>query len=134
MANALHTQIIVHGPRNAVVKITGVLDTSDLALVTIINPATMYDNVPLLNVDHVDYSISDQLELQLQWVGTPNQVMMPLAGRGRMSFVDFGGLPDDAIAPTGAIALLTTGWTSGTQIFSLILELTKKGKHYVGVN
>jgi hypothetical protein len=70
------------------------------------------------------------LELQLQWQGTPNSPLMPIAGRGRMSFVDFGGITDNAATPTGAIQLLSTGWASGTQIFSLILEMVKLGAVY----
>lgn len=138
MANSLTTQTIMDGPRNAVVKVTGVLDTSDLALTTIVDPAlfnpvsgnTLAKTVRLY---HIDYSITDQLELQLQWQGTPNTVMMPLAGRGRMSFVDFGGLTDNAATPTGRIQLLTTGWASGIQVFTLVLEMVKEGMVGVGV-
>jgi hypothetical protein len=133
MANTLNNQIIIDGPRNAVVKVTGVLDTSDLALTTIVLPANFSPVPPKFRLYHVDYSITDQIELQLQWQGTPNQVMMPLAGRGRMSFVDFGGLTDNAASPTGAIQLLTTGWASGIQVFTLVLELVKEGIVGVGV-
>ena len=127
MANSLQTQIITDGPRNATVKITGVLDTSDLGLITVVNPANFQPIPGNFRIYHLDYSISDQLELQLQWHATVNQVILPLAGRGRMSFVDFGGLTNNAGAGrNGAIDLLTTGWASGTQIFSLVLELVKQ--------
>lgn len=125
---ALTTQVIVDGPRNAVVKVTGILTTADQPLTTIVNPATLAFNPPLLNIMHVDYSISDQLEVQLLWTATADTLIMPLAGRGRMSFVDFGGLSNNAGAGrTGGIDLQTTGWASGTQVFTIILELTKKG-------
>lgn len=128
MANSLLSQIITDGPRNATVKVTGVLDTSDLALSTIVLPSNFHPSPPTFRIYHLDYSISDQLELQLLWKATVDQVILPLAGRGRMSFVDFGGLTNNAGAgKTGAIDLLTTGWTAGTQIFSLVLELVKEG-------
>lgn len=133
MANSLTTQTIIDGPRNAVVKVTGVLDTSDLALTTIVDPALFSIPSPRVRLYHLDYSITDQLELQLQWQGTPNQVMMPIAGRGRMSFVDFGGLTDNATSATGRIQLLTTGWASGIQVFTLVLEMGKEGNTGVGV-
>lgn len=138
MANSLTTQTILDGPRNAIVKVTGVLDTSDLALTTIVDPA-LFSTIQgqtaakTVRLYHIDYSITDQLELQLQWQGTPNQVMMPLAGRGRMSFVDFGGLTDNATTPTGRIQLLSTGWTSGIQVFTLVLEMVKEGMQVAGV-
>ena len=120
------------------IKVTGVLDTSDLALTTIVDPATFstiqgQSQAKTVRLYHIDYSITDQLEIQLQWQGTPNQVMMPLAGRGRMSFVDFGGLTNNATTPTGRIQMLTTGWTSGIQVFTLVLEMVKEGIVGVGV-
>ena len=133
MANSLATQILIDGPRNAVVKVTAVLDTSDLALTTIVDPASFFDVPPQFRLMHIDYAMTDQLEAQLQWVGTPNTVMMPLAGRGRMSFVDFGGLTDNAASPTGQIQLKTTGWASGTQVLTLVLEMVKLGKVNAGV-
>lgn len=127
MANSLQTQIITDGPRNATVKVTGVLDTSDLAVITIVNPSNFIPIPGDFRIYHLDYSITDQIELQLQWHATTNLVILPLAGRGRMSFVDFGGLLNNAGAGrTGAIDLLTTGWASGTQVFSLVLELVKQ--------
>lgn len=136
MANALKTQIITDGPRNATVKITGVLDTSDVAYTTVVIPS-QYSPVPnTFRVFHLDYSLTDQIEIQLFWDATTPSVMLPLAGRGRMSFVDFGGLINDATQAagyTGAIGLKTTGWASGTQVFSLVLELVKQGPDYVGV-
>lgn len=128
MANSLQTQIIQDGPRNATVKITGVLDTSDQALTTIILPSDFSPVPATFRIYYLNYSISDQLELQLLWKATMDQVILPLAGRGRMNFEDFGGLTNNAGAgKTGGIELKTTGWTSGTQIFSLVLELVKEG-------
>jgi hypothetical protein len=128
MANAVTTQIITDGPRNATVKYTAVLDTANLAVVTFITPASFSNNPKQFLIDHIDYSISDQLEVQLLWEATVDQMIMPLAGRGRMSFIDFGGLVNNAGAgKTGGIRLLTTGWTSGVQVFSLVLELVKVG-------
>ena len=85
MANSLTTQLLVDGPRNAVVKITGVLDTSDQSITTVVDPTTLFaiagfPTPPLLQIMHVDYSISDQLEVQLQWHATAiNRVHQRLA-------------------------------------------------------
>jgi hypothetical protein len=128
MANSLTTQIITDGPRNATVKVTGVLDTSNQASVAILDVAALFPVPVSVNIMHLDYSISDQLEVQLLWDATTPVVILPIAGRGRMSFIDFGGLPNNAgVGVTGKINLLTTGWASGIQIFSIVLEVVKIG-------
>ena len=134
MANLITTQILTDGPRNATVKITGVLDTSDLALQTVVTPGNFMGQFTGFRIYHLDYSISDQLELQLEWHANTNVDILPLAGRGRMSFVDFGGLVNNGgTGKNGAIDLQSTGYSIGTQIFSLVLELVKEGVTGVGV-
>ena len=134
MANAISTQVITDGPRNATEKITGVLDTSDMALATVVDLSTLLPITPTCRIYHIDYSISDQLELQLLWHATTDVVIMPLAGRGRLGFYEFGGLVNNAGAgKNGNIDAKTTGYTSGIQIFSLIIELVKEGAVGVGV-
>lgn len=133
MANSFTTQILEEGQRNAIVKLTAVLDTSDLALTTAIDVTTLNQSgigfTPTqVRIDHIDYSISDQLEVQLLWGATTDVVILPLAGRGRLMFWNFGGLTNNAGAgKTGNIKIKTTGWTSGTQVFSVVLELVKQG-------
>ena len=133
MANSLLIQTIQEGPRNAIVKITGILDTSNLANTTVVTAANLNQGgtagAPTqLRIDYIDYSISDQLEVQIAWHATTNVVIMPIAGRGRMNFNAFGGLQNNAGAgKTGDIDILTTGWASGIQVFSVILEMVKQG-------
>jgi hypothetical protein len=134
MANQVNTQILLDGHRNAIVKITGVLDTSNVAVTDLITTA-MFNNSPTgFSIHHLDYSISDPLEVRLQWT-TPSDAanvdILPIAGRGKMSFGSFGGLQNNATNPTGGISLLTTGYntTLGTTplVFSVVLEMVKLG-------
>jgi hypothetical protein len=133
MANSFLTQTIEEGPRNAVVKLTGVLDTSNLAVTDAVDPANfnMSGTGPVpeqFRIDHIDYSIADQLEVILWWDATADVAILPIAGRGKMSFWNFGGLQNNAGAgKTGKIQISTTGWASGTQVFSIVLELVKQG-------
>jgi len=133
MANSVTYQVLEEGPRNIIVKAAGVLDTSDYSLNTFISMASSNQGgtgpVPTqVRIDHIDYSISDQLEVQLFWDATTDVVILPLAGRGRMSFWNFGGLTNNAGAgKTGDVLIKTTGWTSGVQVFSVILECVKQG-------
>jgi hypothetical protein len=135
MANSVTFQTLEEGPRNIIVKAAGVLDTSDYALNTFISMASSNEGgkgfVPTqVRIDHIDYSISDQIEVQLWWDATSDVIILPLAGRGRMSFWNFGGLVNNAGAgKTGDVLIKTTGWTSGIQVFSVILECVKQGSN-----
>lgn len=128
MANSSTIQILEDGPRNSIVKLTGVLDTSNEAVNTKID-VTQFTPVPTqYRIDGIWYSISDQLEVQLQWHATTNVLIVPLAGRGKQFYKQFGGLINNAGAgKNGNIDLLTTGWASGTQIYEIILWLVKSG-------
>ena len=133
MTNSVTFQTLEEGQRNIIVKAAGVLDASDYALNTFIsasfsNQGGLGATPTQLRIDHIDYSISDQIEVQLWWDATTDVIIMPLAGRGRMSFWNFGGLINNAGAgKTGDILIKTTGWTSGTQVFSIVLECVKQG-------
>jgi hypothetical protein len=127
MANQLNTQILMDGARNAVVKITGVLDTSNVSSTVVVDPASFSPLPTRFRIDHLDYSISDPLEVRLQWDAATPVDILPIAGRGRMSFHNFGGLQNNATSPTGKINLLTTGYSTGTLVFSVVLELVKQG-------
>lgn len=128
---AINIQIIEEGPRNAIVKVTGVLG-ANLTSTTVIDVTTLNQGgtgptPTAVRVDHIDYSIGDQLEVEIDWHATTNVPMLPLAGRGRMSFWNFGGLQNNAGAgKNGNIDITVTGWTSGTQLFSLVFELVKQ--------
>ena len=83
MANSFTTQILEEGQRNAIVKLTAVLDTSDLALTNAvqmsdINQGGIGATPTQVRIDHIDYSISDQLEVQLWWDATTDVIIMPL--------------------------------------------------------
>lgn len=132
MANATASIIAEEGPRNAVVRLTGVLDTSNVTLTPAITLANFTNNDKGLNftafrVDHVSYVISDQLEIQLQWNATTPQNIFALAGRGHIGNWDSGGLqPNQGAAGfDGSINLITTGWTAGTQNYTILIDLVK---------
>src|ERR1700675_3595842 len=145
MANVVTIQTIIDGPRNAVVKITGVLDTSDVAPVQVAIPQNMMHifqslPFPLLKLNYVDYSFGGNLEGILSWGlaagGGPGAAILPLAGRGRMGFDDFGGLTNNQAGSDGSIWFQTTGWAAtpdAINVFSVVLELIKTGGINVGV-
>ena len=128
MANVVSTQVLQDGARNTTVKITGVLDTSNVSSTVIVDPANFFPTPTQFRIDHLDYSISDPLEVRLLWDATTPVDILPIAGRGKMSFWSFGGLQNNGGAgATGKILLETTGYTSGILVFSVVLELVKQG-------
>ena len=136
MANTVTTQIIEQGARNTVVKWTGLLDTSNEAYNVKLLPTTAGINPQPTQwrLDYIWFSISDGLEIQLFWDATTPQIIVPLSGRGKMDYWNFGGLQNDAGAgKTGGIglsAIQLPGYTYTANepfVYALTLELVKQG-------
>ena len=128
MANVVAVQIMEDGHRNAIVKLDGVLDTSNEAVATKITPASFSPLPTQFRIDRIDYSISPQLVVRLEWHATANVVAYSLTGMDSLWFKDIGGLQNNSGAgKNGAIDLVTTGWASGTQTYSITLWLVKQG-------
>lgn len=128
MANVVTSQIIIDGDRNAVVKLTGVLDTSNESLATKVDPADFTPVPTQFRIDKITYSISSQLAVQLLWDATTDLIILPLTDSFEICAKDYGGLQNNAGAgKSGKILLQTTGWASGTQTYTIILEMVKQG-------
>lgn len=133
MANILSNQITEEGPRNAVVKLTGTLDTADVSEVSVIAPSMFSNNdrgmvLVGFRLDLVEYSISTGLEIILAWNASSPQPILPLAGRGRIDSHNYGGLLPNMLATgyDGSINLNSQGFVAGTKAtFSVLLELVK---------
>ena len=135
MANTVAIQTILDGPRNAVVKVTGTLDTSDLANFVIADPAVMQgvDNTGALKAAKLrlvrsEFFIKDTLEVSLLWDATVPVVIETLTGRGKLDAKDYQGLTNNAGAGvTGKILLNTQGWVaSAVLFFTIVLHLEKQ--------
>ena len=135
MANQLNSQIVLDGRENSVIKINGILDTSDLAQTVIADPATLSDIGPFvglkatgLRIKRLDYNVEDTLAAYLYWDATAPVFIGQFAGRGLYNFMDVGGLQNNAGAgKTGKILLATQGWaTSAILSFTLTLYLGKQ--------
>lgn len=134
MANLLDMQITEEGPRNAVVKLTGYLDTSNVSELPAIDLSQAFtNNDPMLllvglRVDLIEWSISAGLEVNLSWASANPQSIYLLAGRGRINSTNYGGfVPDRTRAQyIGDINLVTAGFVQATIAnFSIVLELVK---------
>jgi hypothetical protein len=133
VANDVQKQIIEEGPRNAIVKVTGVIDTNDINLISFITPANFSNNDPRLRltgfrVDEVIYSIGQTLDMVISWNGALPQQILPLAKSGKFDLWQDGGAIPDATRDgyDGSINIRSTGFVAGTvQEFSLQLRLVK---------
>jgi hypothetical protein len=135
MANETTIQIIGDGPRNTILKVQGVLDTSDLASMTLVDPALLcgIDNTGALKalklrIKRIVLNIEDGLSVYLWWDATTPVRIESYQGRGHMEFNNFGGLTNNAGAGvTGKILISTQGWATGAILsFSMVVELIKQ--------
>ena len=142
MSNSVDYQITENGPRNVVIKLTGILDTSDITETPAISLATLattetqtqgsQGTLVGLRIDLIEFAISTNLEVVLSWDSNVPQQIFPLSGRGRFSSFNYGGfIPDqNRSGYTGNINLATNGYSSSTiQNFTIILELVKLYKN-----
>ena len=134
MANSFTTQILEEGPRNVTMKLVGVLDasnqSSEIAVdVSTLNQGGIGPTPTAVRIDRMDYSITDQLGVQLSWDATTDVVAVAIAGRGNMCFRSSGGpLTNNAgTGKTGDILIKTTGYASGTQTYTIVLQMVKQG-------
>ena len=130
MANSSTEITLLDGDRNIVVLANGVLDTSNLAARTIIDVSALVPAATGVRIDKVTYSISSQLSMQIVWDATADVVALTLAGYGHFKFKHSAGLlqpTPPAAGSTGDIQILSTGWASGTQTYSLLIEAVKLG-------
>lgn len=133
MANVTNIQTLVDGPRNVVVKVTGILDTSDVTLATLIDPALLSavdiaGSVPTrLIIDKISYNIESGLAVNLYWDATTDILITSLASSGDdICSYEYGGLYNNAgTGVTGKILYSTQGW-AGTVSFNVILQCRKK--------
>jgi len=140
MPNRYDRQIMVDGWRNAVIRVTGVLDTSDAVL----KPAavlTDFSNNDTANqrfvgfrIDHIWHAVSDGIEVQVSWNALNERLIAALSGRGKESFHSVGGIQPTItdIGYDGAINITTTGWgtmpppaSQTVQNFTIELEMVK---------
>ncbi len=126
MANTVTTQTLVDGDRNLVILLTGLLDTSNEGRAVKVDASTYVPAASKIRIDRIQYSISGQLSVILDWDADTDVRFAALSGQGEVEACKFGGLQNNAGAGvTGDIALTTVGWASGSQSYTLLLEMTK---------
>ena len=145
MANSTSIQILEDGAVRTVLKLEGVLDTSDISSTVVVDPAVQssvdptgsnYLKASSYRISKIIHNIEDGLSVNLFWDATSPVRIEELTGRAKVDYRDFGGLQLKGstgtanTAPAGAtgkILYTTEGWAA-TKIlsFSLIIYLAKQ--------
>ena len=136
MANSVQIQTLVDSERNLVVKLVGILDTSNVSLATLIDPALVASvNSTGLNsqkptkvaIKKVTYDVEDGLAVNLYWDATADVPIWRFVGRGFVMGEHIGFLQNNAGAGvTGKVLYDTDGYSSGSLSFSLLIECIKQ--------
>ncbi len=131
MADAVTSQTIQDGPRNAIMKFTNVSDGSGESAVAKVDVSALASNaegiacseVRVMRVSHAIVGMS----VQLFFNASTNVLLMELAesSNGHMDFKDFGGIPNNAGSGKNGDILFTTKGHSSGDTYSIILEMVK---------
>ncbi len=140
MANSLTTNILVDGSKNAVINVSGYLDSSNLAYQSLILPNNLFGidssgaaKAAALAIRKIQYNVQDVNIVILSWDGTTPVYVDTYTGRGKYEAENYGLFVPPASLTTsnglnGGIGISTLGWTTGAILtFSLTLELAKLG-------
>lgn len=129
MSNTLEKQILRDGPRNAVVKVSGVLDTSDLASTPVFSLTDFTNNdrgmiLVGFRVDYISYSVGPNVIAILSWDSNAPQQIAVLQGHDGQDYSHAGGLqPDQSRSGfNGSITLQTRGYVGGS-VQAITLEI-----------
>jgi len=136
MANIVAIQTLVDGPRNVVIKATGLLDTSDVSLATLIDPALLSTldgqstgpSPTRLIIDKITYNIEPACSVNLYWDATSDVLITALVDTGVLDAKPVGGIVNtEATGVTGKILYSTSGWSGGAVLsYTVLLECRKK--------
>lgn len=133
MANVFSRQITRDGPRNAGVKVAGLLDTGDAALTPVLGLDELTSNEPGktlvgLRVDKITFTLSDQLIGVLEWESNNPELIAVMSRQEEICAEHFGGfIPDMTLAGyTGNVNFRTEGFPPGTTAgFTILVEFVK---------
>jgi hypothetical protein len=124
MADAVSSQTLVDGTRNAVMKFTNTSDGTGEAAVLKVDVSALSGAPSTVKITKIHYSVAGMVA-RLLWDATTDVTIVDLQGDGCLDATCFGGLYNNGgVGVTGDILLTTVGHTSGDS-YSIILEMQK---------
>ena len=133
MADTVTSQVMEDGPRNLVMKFTGVSDGTGESAVAKVDISALAGRwaggaVPsALRVDKIEYSTSG-MGVNMLWDATTDVLIaaVPADRSDTLCFRDVGGIQNNSgTGKTGDIVFTTVGHTSG-DTYTIILHMVKK--------
>jgi hypothetical protein len=134
MANSLTVKVIEDGPRNAIVNLVGFLDSANMVepaavALSMFNTQDRRGTFYGLKVMEAEYSVTEDLVVQLDWNANTPQNIAALSGSAEICWADRGGISPDRTAGgyDGSINLTTKGFLGGKPYgFTIQLVMVKK--------
>ncbi|OYW72988.1 MAG: hypothetical protein B7Z37_23280 [Verrucomicrobia bacterium 12-59-8] len=132
MADAVASQILMDGPRHAVMKFTNTSDGTGEAAVQKVDASALEvgpDGRPCASVviDKVQY-MTKGMSVRVLWDATTDVLAFetPIEGDGKQCFAGIGGLQNDSGAgKTGDVNFTTVGHTAG-DMYTIVLHMRKR--------
>lgn len=126
MADAVSTQILLDGAKNAVLKFTNVSDGSGEAAAVKVDVSALSGAPAEVRIEKIWYS-TQGMSVQILWDATADVIawLVPLDQSDCLDFSYFGGIDNNAGAgKTGDISFTTVGHTAG-DTYTIILWVSK---------
>lgn len=125
MADAVTSQTLVDGERNAVMKFTSVSDGTGEAAVLKVNASALSGAPSTVKITKIQYDIQG-MSVNVLWDATTDVPAIVLStGQATLDFTKMGGLQNNAGAGiTGNILFTTIGHTLG-DTYSIVLHMKK---------
>lgn len=124
MADAVSSQTLIDGTRNAVMKFTNTSDGTGESAVLKVDVSALSGAPTSVKITKIHYSVAGMVA-RLLWDADTDVTIVDLQGDGKLCCEDFGGLQNNGGAGvTGDILLSTVGHTAGDS-YTIILEMQK---------
>lgn len=126
MADAVTSQTLFEGSKNAILKFTNISDGTGESAVVKVDVSALTPVPTKVRISRIWYS-TDGMAVQMLWDATSNVLAAVLAKdqTGCLDFRDFGGIANNAgTGVTGDLLFTTSGHTSGDS-YTVILEVSK---------
>lgn len=125
MADAVSSQTILDGPRNAVIKFTNTSDGTGEAAVLKVDVSGLSGAPASVTITKIHYSVAGMV-VRLLWDANADVTIVDLQGDGCLCCEGFGGLTNNGGAGvTGDILLTTVGHTANDS-YTIIIEMKKQ--------
>lgn len=125
MAFSSTSRVLLNGPRNYAMLLTGISDgTGQETLVTKVDVSTMVPRPIAVKVTEIEFSINGGA-VELFWDANTPVKFAELTNVGEIDFFFGGGVTNDALGKTGNIKLSTVNFTAGST-YHLRIKMVKK--------